>query len=120
MHSPCVRMLEIIAREGELKNASQKIYKFCLEKGESIPTYTIGNSTTHRGFTYTAQCVALGHVGIGMLFSHLLYIRLKKIILRGVYNVVYFTTPSCLIIKGIIKSFFEILSRTELVRYYFV
>ncbi|KYN30970.1 hypothetical protein ALC56_14782 [Trachymyrmex septentrionalis] len=58
-------MLEIIAREGELKNASQKIYKFCLEKGESIPTYTIGNSTTHRGFTYTAQCVALGHVGIG-------------------------------------------------------
>ncbi|KYN26763.1 hypothetical protein ALC57_03804 [Trachymyrmex cornetzi] len=58
-------MLEIIALKGELKNASQKLYKFCLEKGESIPKYTIGNSTTHQGFTYTAQCVALGHVGVG-------------------------------------------------------
>ncbi|EGI63499.1 hypothetical protein G5I_08229 [Acromyrmex echinatior] len=58
-------MLEIIALDGKLKNASQKLYKFCLEKGESIPKYTIGNSTTHQGFTYTAQCVALGHVGVG-------------------------------------------------------
>ncbi|KYQ54861.1 hypothetical protein ALC60_06202 [Trachymyrmex zeteki] len=58
-------ILEIIVLEGELKNASQKLYKFCLEKGESIPKYTIGNSTTHQGFTYTAQCVALGHVGVG-------------------------------------------------------
>jgi len=65
-------MLEIIELKGELKNASQKLYKFCLEKGESIPKYTIGNTTTHQGFTYTAQCAALDHVGVGMLFSHLL------------------------------------------------
>ncbi|XP_018060146.1 PREDICTED: uncharacterized protein LOC108694966 [Atta colombica] len=58
-------MLEIIELKGELKNASQKLYKFCLEKGESIPKYTIGNTTTHQGFTYTAQCAALDHVGVG-------------------------------------------------------
>lgn len=64
-------MLEITAlNKGELKNASQKLYKFCLEKGESIPEYTIRNSKTNQGFMYTAQCVALGHVGVGTLFPH--------------------------------------------------
>jgi len=68
----CTRMLEIIAfNKGELKNGSQKLYKFCLEKGESIPQYTIRHSRTNQGFMYTAQCVALGHIEIGMLFSHL-------------------------------------------------
>ncbi|XP_067211125.1 uncharacterized protein [Linepithema humile] len=59
-------MLEIMAfNKGELKNASQKLYKFCLEKGESIPEYCIRNLRTNQGFMYTAQCVALGHVGVG-------------------------------------------------------
>lgn len=64
-------MLEITAfNKGELKNASQKLYKFCLEKGESIPEYTVRNSRTNQGFMYAAQCVALGHVEIGTLFRH--------------------------------------------------
>lgn len=66
-------MLEIIAfNEDKLKNASQKLYKFCLEKGESIPEYTIRNLTTNQGFVYTAQCEALGHVGFGTLFTFIL------------------------------------------------
>ncbi|XP_011701129.1 PREDICTED: uncharacterized protein LOC105457897 isoform X2 [Wasmannia auropunctata] len=59
-------MLEITAiNKNELKNASQKLYKFCLEKGKSIPEYTIRHSRTNQGFMYTAQCVALGHVEVG-------------------------------------------------------
>lgn len=64
-------MLEIIAlHQGELKNASQKLYKFCLEKGEPTPEYSIRNLRTTQGFMYAAQCIALGHIGIGiyMLF----------------------------------------------------
>lgn len=62
-------MLEIIAfHQGELKNALQKLYKFCLEKGELTPEYSIRNLRTNQGFMYAAQCTALGHVGIGMLF----------------------------------------------------
>jgi len=69
-------MLEITAlNKGELKNASQKLYKFCLEKGESIPEYTIRNSKTNQGFMYTAQCVALGHVGVGTLFPYFVIIE---------------------------------------------
>ncbi|KYN07632.1 hypothetical protein ALC62_01452 [Cyphomyrmex costatus] len=58
-------MLEIVALEGELKNASQKLYKLCLEKGESIPEYTTDNLMTHQGIMHTAHCAALGHVGVG-------------------------------------------------------
>lgn len=69
-------MLEIIAfNKSELKNASQKLYKFCLEKGESIPEYTTRKSKTNQGFMYTAQCVALGHVEVGMLFPHFVTIE---------------------------------------------
>lgn len=52
----------------KLKNTSQKLYKFCLEKGESTPEYSIRNLRTNQGFMYTAHCVALGHVEVGMLF----------------------------------------------------
>ncbi|XP_071627706.1 uncharacterized protein [Temnothorax longispinosus] len=59
-------MLDITAfNKDELKNALQKLYKSCLEKGESIPKYTIRKTKTNQGFMYTAQCVALGRVGIG-------------------------------------------------------
>ncbi|EFN62617.1 SUMO-conjugating enzyme UBC9 [Camponotus floridanus] len=59
-------MLEIIAlHQGELKNASQKLYKFCLEKGEPTPEYSIRNLRTTQGFMYAAQCIALGRIGIG-------------------------------------------------------
>ncbi|XP_028048441.2 uncharacterized protein LOC105838570 [Monomorium pharaonis] len=66
MYSLCVRMLEIIEfNRDELKNASQKLYKFCLEKGESIPKYTIRHSRTNRGLVHTAHCEALGHNEVG-------------------------------------------------------
>ncbi|CAL1688174.1 unnamed protein product [Lasius platythorax] len=59
-------MLEITTfHQGELKNASQKLFKFCLEKGESTPEYSIYNLRTYQGFMYEAQCIALGHIGIG-------------------------------------------------------
>ncbi|EFN75136.1 hypothetical protein EAI_15543 [Harpegnathos saltator] len=59
-------MLEIIAfNQDKLKNAWQKVFKFCLERGKPAPEYTICNSTTNQGFVYTAQCMALGYVGIG-------------------------------------------------------
>ncbi|XP_032678319.1 uncharacterized protein LOC116847431 [Odontomachus brunneus] len=59
-------MLEIIAfNQGELKNASQKIYKFCLERGKPAPEYSIRNSRTNQGFVYMAQCAALGYIGVG-------------------------------------------------------
>ncbi|XP_072752787.1 uncharacterized protein [Anoplolepis gracilipes] len=59
-------MLEIIVfHQGELKNASQKLYKFCLEKGEPTPEYSIRKLRTTKGFMYEAECVALGRVGIG-------------------------------------------------------
>ncbi|KAM0732948.1 hypothetical protein ACS0PU_001109 [Formica fusca] len=59
-------MLEIIAlHQGKLKSASQKLYKFCLEKEETTPEYSIRNLKTTQGFMYEAQCVALGRVGIG-------------------------------------------------------
>lgn len=61
-------MLEIIAlHQGKLKSASQKLYKFCLEKEETTPEYSIRNLKTTQGFMYEAQCVALGRVGIGIL-----------------------------------------------------
>ncbi|XP_070170042.1 uncharacterized protein [Polyergus mexicanus] len=59
-------MLEIMAHHrGKLKSASQKLYKFCLEKEEITPEYSIRNLKTTQGFMYEAQCVALGRVGIG-------------------------------------------------------
>ncbi|XP_014468042.1 PREDICTED: uncharacterized protein LOC106741004 [Dinoponera quadriceps] len=59
-------MLEIMAfNRSNLKNASQKIYKFCLERGEPVPEYSIRNSRTNQGFVYMAECVALGYVGVG-------------------------------------------------------
>ncbi|XP_025073277.1 uncharacterized protein LOC105423928 [Pogonomyrmex barbatus] len=64
-------MLEIIAfNKGDLKNASQKLYKLCLEKEEPIPEYAIRNLRTNQGFMYIARCKALGHVGKGTLLSH--------------------------------------------------
>lgn len=61
-------MLEIIAlHQGELKNASQKLYKHCLEKGKPTPEYSFRKLRTTQGFMYAAECVALGHVGIGII-----------------------------------------------------
>ncbi|EZA49051.1 hypothetical protein X777_12654 [Ooceraea biroi] len=59
-------MLEIIAfNKDELKNASQKLYKFCLERGVPTPEYSIRNIKTTQGFMYVAECAALAHVGVG-------------------------------------------------------
>lgn len=59
-------MLETIAfNRGELRNASQKLYKFCLERGMPVPEYSIRNVKTNQGFMYAAQCAALDHVGVG-------------------------------------------------------
>lgn len=89
-------MLEIIAfNEDKLKNASQKLYKFCLEKGESIPEYTIRKSRTNQGLMYRAQCVALGHVGIGTSFSHFVTIEYNlvkkyKNVIKSIYTFAIF------------------------------
>ncbi|XP_039307498.1 uncharacterized protein LOC105199918 [Solenopsis invicta] len=59
-------MLEIIeVNKNELKNASQKLYTFCLEKGKPVPTYKVKQKSTPQGFTYTATCVALGLNEVG-------------------------------------------------------
>lgn len=64
-------MLETIAfNRGELRNASQKLYKFCLERGMPVPEYSIRNVKTNQGFMYAAQCAALDHVGVGTLSPH--------------------------------------------------
>ncbi|XP_011874961.1 PREDICTED: uncharacterized protein LOC105565951 isoform X2 [Vollenhovia emeryi] len=58
-------MLQITAFNKDGLNASQKLYKLCLEKGEPFPEYTIRNPRTHQGFMYSAECLALGRVGVG-------------------------------------------------------
>ncbi|XP_020290605.1 uncharacterized protein LOC109858101 isoform X2 [Pseudomyrmex gracilis] len=59
-------MLEITEfNKDKLKNASQKLYKICLEKGVVTPEYSIHNKITNQGNVYEAQCKALGLVGIG-------------------------------------------------------
>lgn len=81
-------MLEITEfNKDKLKNASQKLYKICLEKGEATPEYSIHNKITNQGNVYEAQCKALGLVGIGTNFAHflvissfILYVSIKRLI----------------------------------------
>lgn len=54
----------------KLKNASQKLYKICLEKGKATPEYSIHSKITNQGNMYEAQCVALGLVGIGIRIAY--------------------------------------------------
>lgn len=59
----------IAFNRGQLKDASQKIYKFCLEKGEPAPEYSVQKGKTNQGFVYKAKCAALGYIGVGMSLS---------------------------------------------------
>ncbi|KAH0955901.1 hypothetical protein HN011_007057 [Eciton burchellii] len=58
-------MLEIIGLKDDLKNASHRLYKLCLETGQPFPEYTVRNMKTNRGFMYAAQCSSFDLIGIG-------------------------------------------------------
>ncbi|XP_017761432.1 PREDICTED: uncharacterized protein LOC108551694 [Eufriesea mexicana] len=60
-------LLEIINLGGDdlRETAQRKLYELCLEKGDSVPTYSVEKVKTYQGLTYVATCSALGYTSEG-------------------------------------------------------
>lgn len=63
------RLLEIInlGREDLKETAQRKLYELCLEKGDSVPKYSVEKVKTYQGLTYVATCSALGYTSEGLV-----------------------------------------------------